>query len=205
MLPPVSVRLKNTSSSEPPRGDSSCKHDALVVSELAHLRRRPSPRSEAGPRPPGARPARPRARPPRQGARGCGVLTRTPPLPSRSSSSIDPWRTSRPLWITTTSSTVCAASLKTWLESRTVLPPPTRSRSKVRTQRMPCGSSPFSGSSRTRMSGSPSSADASPSRWRMPIEYFPTRRPAACSSPTIASSSSTRPRGSPANAASERR
>ena len=94
--------------------------------------------------------------------------------------------------MTTTSSTVCAASLRTWLESRTVLPLAACSRRNVRNQRMPCGSRPFRGSSRTRICGSPSKAEASPSRWRMPVEYVPTRRPAACSSPTSASTSSTR-------------
>ena len=70
---------------------------------------------------------------------------------------------------------------------------------RSRSQRMPCGSRPLSGSSSTRIAGSPSRADASPSRWRIPVENVPTRRSAASSpSPTTPSTSSTRPRGRPA-------
>ena len=65
----------------------------------------------------------------------------------------------------------------------------------ARIQRMPSGSRPLAGSSRISTSGSPSSACASPSRWRMPSEYWRTRlRAADLSSPTSVSSSSTRSR-----------
>ena len=68
-----------------------------------------------------------------------------------------------------------------------------KSRSSPRIQRMPSGSRPLAGSSRISTSGSPSSACASPSRWRMPSEYWRTRlRAADLSSPTSVSSSSTR-------------
>ena len=60
-----------------------------------------------------------------------------------------------------------------------------KSRSRPRIQRMPSGSRPLAGSSRISTSGSPSSACASPSRWRMPSEYWRTRlRAALLSSPT---------------------
>ena len=76
-------------------------------------------------------------------------------------------------------STVCATSARTWLETSTVRLPAAKSRRKSRSQRTPSGSRPFAGSSRTRSSGSPSSAAASPSRCRIPSEYPFTRRPAA--------------------------
>jgi len=72
--------------------------------------------------------------------------------------------------MTTTSSTVCATSASTWLETSTVPPEETKSRRKSRNQRTPAGSSPFAGSSRTSTSGLPSSAPANPSRCRIPSE-----------------------------------
>ena len=53
--------------------------------------------------------------------------------------------------------------------------------------------------------GSPSSAPARPSRWRMPSEKPLTRRSPASARPTSSSTSSTRLSGSPAAAASTRR
>ena len=46
---------------------------------------------------------------------------------------------------------------------------------KLRTQRMPSGSSPLTGSSKSRTPGSPSSAAAIPRRWPIPRENLPAR------------------------------
>ena len=113
--------------------------------------------------------------------------------------------TRRPRLMISTWSTVCATSASTWLETSTVRPPDANARRKSRSQRTPSGSRPFAGSSRISSSGSPSSAPASPSRWRMPSEYPLTRRlPAACSS-TVRSTSSARESGMPAARPSVRR
>jgi hypothetical protein len=70
----------------------------------------------------------------------------------------------------TTSSTDCATSASRWLETSTARPLAACSRSSRRIQLMPGGSRPLVGSSRISTSGSPSSAAAIASRWRMPIE-----------------------------------
>ena len=111
-----------------------------------------------------------------RGRSSCGRGVRTTTLPPAVSSETEPCFTIRPWWITTTSSTVCATSASTWLETSTVRPSPAIARRKSRSQRMPWGSRPLAGSSSTSTCGSPSSVAASPSRWRMPIEYLPTRR-----------------------------
>ena len=80
------------------------------------------------------------------------------------------WATRRPRDRTTTLSTVWATSLSRWLETNTVRFCAASSRSRPRSQRMPSGSSPLSGSSKTSTPGSPSSAPARLSRWRMPSE-----------------------------------
>ncbi len=67
---------------------------------------------------------------------------------------------------------------------------------KVRSHWIPCGSRPLEGSSRMRISGSPSRAVASCSRWRMPIENLPTRRRATSDRPTSSRVSPTRREGS---------
>ena len=111
----------------------------------------------------------------------------------------------RPRARTTTSSTVWATSLSRWLETNTVRPCAASSRSRPRSQRMPSGSSPLSGSSKISTPGSPSSAPARLSRWRMPSENPPTRRPATSASPTRPRTSSTRRRGRPVAVAMTRR
>ncbi len=88
--------------------------------------------------------------------------------PVRSASVVSAMR--RPSARTTTSSTVWATSVSRWLETSTVLPSLASDRSRPRIQRMPSGSSPFSGSSRMSTPGSPSRAPARLSRWRMPSE-----------------------------------
>ena len=78
-------------------------------------------------------------------------------------------------------------------------------RSRFRSQRMPSGSRPLDGSSSSRILGSPSSAVASASRWRMPSENPPARSSATRSSPTSPSTSSTREAGMSLSAAVARR
>ena len=95
-------------------------------------------------------------------------VTGSPPPPS--TRSIGPLARITPFAITTTSSTLCSTSESRWLDTSTARPRPAWARSRSRTQRMPGGSSPLVGSSRISTSGSPSSAAAIASRWRMPIE-----------------------------------
>src|SRR5689334_4402705 len=104
---------------------------------------------------------------------------------------------SRPLPITSRWSAVRAISLIRWLETSTVRPSAASARMRVRTQWMPSGSRPFTGSSKMRTAGSPRSAAAMPSRWLMPSERPFARRLATSSRPTVRSTSSTRPRGMP--------
>ncbi len=110
-----------------------------------------------------------------------------------SSTDCRPWATIRPLPMITRWSATASISFSRCEESRTVPPRSAKSRSRPRIQRMPSGSSPLAGSSRISTSGSPSIACASPSRWRMPSEYWRTRlRAAERSRPTSVSNSSTR-------------
>ena len=96
-------------------------------------------------------------------------------------------RTSRPRSMITTSSALCATSASWWLETSTVRPcVGVASRRKSRSQAMPSGSRPLAGSSSSSTCGSPRSAVARPSRWRMPREKPPTRRSAASARPTCA-------------------
>ena len=90
----------------------------------------------------------------------------------------------RPAAMITTSSTVCSTSDSRWLEISTVLPSRRSRAGASRSQRMPSGSRPLAGSSRTADAGRPSSAPARPRRWRMPSEKPPTRRSAASARPT---------------------
>src|SRR4029077_5218867 len=77
---------------------------------------------------------------------------------------------SRPLPITSRWSAVRAISLIRWLETSTVRPSAASTRRRVRTQWMPSGSRPFTGSSKMSTAGSPRSAEAIPSRWLTPSE-----------------------------------
>src|SRR6266540_1556921 len=105
----------------------------------------------------------------------------------------------------TTWSTVWATSARTWLETSTVRPWSAKLRRNPRSQWIPSGSRPLAGSSRTRISGSPSRAVARARRWRIPSEKPPTRRSAAWSRPTWDRTSSARVRGRPAAAVTTRR
>ena len=99
-------------------------------------------------------------------------------------------RCPRPM--TTTWSAVSAISLMRWLDTNTARPSAASPRSSVRTHRMPSGSSPFTGSSKSSTPGSPSMAAAMPRRWVIPSENFPARLRATAVSPTRSSTSSTR-------------
>ena len=104
---------------------------------------------------------------------------------------------SRPLPITISRVAVCAISLIRCEETKTVLPCAASSRSIPRIHRMPSTSRPLTGSSRTTVAGSPSSAAAMPSRCAMPSENLPAGRRATERSPTASMTSSTRDRRMP--------
>jgi len=72
---------------------------------------------------------------------------------------------SLPRPITIRCSAVSGPSRSSGRRHDTVRPSAASARSSVRIQRMPSGSSPLTGSSSTRVAGSPSSAAATPSRW----------------------------------------
>lgn len=76
---------------------------------------------------------------------------------------------------------------------------------RLRIQWMPSGSSPFTGSSNIRISGSPSSAPAIPSRCPMPSENPLARFFATAERPTVSSTSPTRDAGMPLLCARQRR
>ena len=79
----------------------------------------------------------------------------------------------------------------------TVLPSSsTNERIIWRNSAIPAGSSPFDGSSRIRSSGSVRRLRATPSRWRIPSEYFFTAVPAAPARSTRSSVASMRPNAS---------
>ena len=84
------------------------------------------------------------------------------------------WAMSRPLPITTRSSAISAISASRWLDTNTVRPWRASAWRNSRTHWMPSGSRPLPGSSRRTVPGSPSSARARPTRWRMPSEKPPT-------------------------------
>ena len=127
---------------------------------------------------------------------GVGVTMRTASvLFSAVNSSTVVSAISRPRPMTTRRSAVRAISLMRWLETRTVRPSAARSRSRWRTQRMPSGSSPLTGSSKRRTPGSPNSALAMPRRCPMPRENLPARLSATEVNPTISRTSSTRRSG----------
>ena len=70
-----------------------------------------------------------------------------------------------PMWVQT-----CSTSESRWLETSTVAPSSASEPMRVRTSRVPCGSRPLVGSSRTIRSFGVSSAPAMASRCRMPSE-----------------------------------
>jgi hypothetical protein len=98
-------------------------------------------------------------------------------------------------------STPRASSFSRWEETNTVRPSaarsPSRDRSRSRTQRIPSGSRPLTGSSRMTVAGSPSRAVAMPRRWPRPSEKRPARRPTTWPRPTSSTTASTRERAMP--------
>ena len=99
-------------------------------------------------------------------------------------------------------SAVSAISLIRWLETKTVRPSAASCFIRLRTQRMPSGSRPLTGSSKSSTCGSPSSAAAMPRRCPMPSEKPLERFAATSCSPTTPSTSSTRRAGMPESWAS---
>ena len=129
---PVSVR--NASSSERARGCEAEHRDPLVAGDLADLlgrraERRAARRRRARPGGRGARARRSAGPGPARGPRSPGRRRRRAPA------SRVPWARSSPSAITTTSSTDCATSARTWLETSTARPPAACSRSSPRSQR----------------------------------------------------------------------
>ena len=74
----------------------------------------------------------------------------------------------------------------------TVTPSSPSMRNRSRNSRIPAGSRPFAGSSRTRRRGRRSRATPRPKRWRIPCEYDFTFLLVAASRPTVRRTSSTR-------------
>ena len=148
-------------------------------------RRGPAPRARRAARRGRRRRSAARCRPRGRAGRRCA------PAPRR-----DPSRS------TTTASQVRSTSSSTCDENSTRMP---RSRERRRTSSSissrPCGSRPLVGSSSTTSSGECTSACASLTRWRMPVENVPIRRRRSSSSPTWKSTSLARStamrRGSP--------
>ena len=190
-----------------PRG---CRCAGSVPARPRRRRRRcgrPGPGRRRGPRRCWRRPAR-AVMPSRSRAdmsRAVSGVRMRVVLVAAARSATGPWAASRPRVMTTTSSTVWAASASRWLETSTVRPSPASCRSRSRIHRMPSGSRPLSGSSMISTPGSPSSAAARVSRWRMPREKPPTRRCPASARPTMARTCATRDRGIPAAVAMTRR
>jgi hypothetical protein len=104
---------------------------------------------------------------------------------------------SLPCPMTTRWSAASAISVMRWLETSTARPSAANALSMFRSQTMPSGSSPLTGSSNSRVAGSPSSAAPMPSRCPIPSEYVLARLRATDSSPT--SSSTFRSRSAPGN------
>ena len=92
-----------------------------------------------------------------------------------------------PTWVAT-----CSISASRWLDTSTVVPSAASDRTRCRTSRVPCGSSPLVGSSRMSRSRGCSSAAASPSRCFMPSEYWRYFFLAAAVRPTRCRASSMR-------------
>ncbi len=99
---------------------------------------------------------------------------------------------SRPRPITIRCEAVSAISLMRCDDTKIVRPSAASALSRLRIHKMPSGSSPFTGSSRINVPGSPSNADAMPSRWPMPSENPPARLPATSVRPTRSMTSCTR-------------
>ena len=131
--------------------------------------------------------------PARASARGSASGRRPAPGPApASSSSLPPWPRPAAPPITTSRSATASTSRSRWEESSTVPPRSAKSRSSPRIQKMPSGSSPLAGSSRTRTPGIAEQRvrQAEPLAHAQRVRPDPARR-AAAPSPTRSSSSST--------------
>ena len=127
-----------------------------------------------------------RHRPARASSSRSGV--RTPIQPD--SSEIGPCRITLPRSTMATASQVRSTSSSRCEDRTTVRPSATSDRIISRISSMPAGSSPFIGSSRMSSCGSPSRQAATPSRWRMPMEYLDTLSSARSVIPTRSSDGS---------------
>ena len=110
-----------------------------------------------------------------------------------SSWAIGPWRITVPRSTMATASQVRSTSSRRCDDSTTVRPSDTSDVIMSRMSSMPAGSRPFMGSSRMSSWGSPSRQAATPSRWRMPMEYFDTLSSARCRMPTRSRAGAMRP------------
>ena len=133
-------------------------------------------RSPRAGRPPCVRPRpRPSAGLSGRGGRACRTVTlcRVPRAENsvRLSAAI-----SSPRPMTINWSAVCSISDMRWLETNTVRPSAASRLNRSRTHFTPSGSRPLSGSSKSSTGGSPSRAEAIPSRCFMPSENPPMRR-----------------------------
>ena len=100
--------------------------------------------------------------------------TNTVPLAVAVRSSTDPCVMNRPRPITMIWSALTAISLIRCELTKTVRPSLARDRKNSRIHLIPSGSSPLTGSSKSRTPGSPSRAPAMPRRWLIPRENPPT-------------------------------
>jgi hypothetical protein len=128
----------------------------------------------------------------------CGERTSTTLLDaSATNSSTSRSAISSPRPTTMRCCAVNAISLIRCEETNTVRPSAARPFRRLRTQRMPSGSRPLIGSSSTIVCGSPSSAEAMPSRCPMPRENPPARLRATSRNPTSSMTSATLDFGTP--------
>ena len=111
----------------------------------------------------------------------------------------------RPRSTIATASQVRSTSSSRCDDSITVRPSSARLTIIARISCIPAGSSPFIGSSRISSSGSPSRHEATPRRWRMPIEYLATLSSARSVRPTRSNDGAIRFAASPPRAAASRR
>ena len=187
----------NASSSEARDGASRCS-GTPAANATSPIRSGGRPRTSSSALPPGVALPVMVARPPaaataRASASGRGVLARTPCWVLRAmNSAIGQSAMSLPLPITITWSAVFSISDIRWLETNTVRPSAASPFIRFLIHKMPSGSRPLTGSSNIKISGSPSSVAAMPSRWLMPSEKPLDRLRATSDSPTMDSTSSTR-------------
>ena len=131
---------------------------------------RPSPSAAEASSVPACGSARPRPANTLTAPSGSAVCTTTRAAPVWRSSGSEPWKTSRPVRITPTCVQTCSTSASRCEETNTVVPSAAICRTRARTSRVPCGSSPLVGSSRMISSRGRSRLAAMASRCFMPSE-----------------------------------